>query len=90
MDEKKQDGEREAPIRKSVNRGKTYLPQIEADRYKLSSGPMAAPAIPNSAQVRVPEVVAEPIWKTLNDFQEIRRLSKNFWQPMSAARQSRR
>jgi hypothetical protein len=27
----KQDGEREAPIRKLVNRGRTYLPQIEAD-----------------------------------------------------------
>ena len=27
----KQDGERDLPIRKIVNRGKTYLPQIEAD-----------------------------------------------------------
>jgi hypothetical protein len=27
----KQDGGREAPIRKLVNRGKTFLPQIEAD-----------------------------------------------------------
>jgi hypothetical protein len=27
----KQDGERDDPIRKLVNRGKTYLPQIETD-----------------------------------------------------------
>ena len=27
----KQDGERDLAIRKIVNRGKTYLPQIEAD-----------------------------------------------------------
>jgi hypothetical protein len=27
----KQDGERDMPIRKIVNRGKTYLPQIESD-----------------------------------------------------------
>ena len=27
----KQDGERDVPIRKLVNRGKTFLPQIESD-----------------------------------------------------------